>query len=1096
MRTGLTGASRPVWATTGQQPSSRSLTDRLPSDRRCWDARQVTLSFGDLELDPSVFELRRHGVRVPLEPQAFDVLVYLINHRDRVVSKEELLDQVWGGRFVSHTAVTRRVKQVRRAVGDDGGTQPVIRTVPGRGYRFAARTVDHEGPAAPYPDGRIPPGAAAHARVTGIGHQVAGREEARPQSPPLVGRVEERAALSVALDRALAGDGHTILIGGEPGIGKSVLMSDLVARARSRGATVLTGRAIASGGPYRPLTEALMSPWRAGLIDDPEGLSPFRNALGRVLPGWSGSAPAEPGVDPVIMVGEGLLRILLGFQTQGCVLALEDLHDADADTLAALDYLAASVGNLSVLIVATFRDWPRPPGLEHLLAASHTTRMSLERLPDSDVRELVDSFRSLPSATRDQVVLHAEGLPVVVADLVDSAAQHEEPSDGWTLPDTFAALIDARMAALTGQERQLLGAAAVLEPTPDWDLVPRIAGVEPTDAVTGLRHALEVHLLVADRDGLRWRHGLIRRAVWAALLPPQRRALCLTAADLLLQEGSRDASAAAAELLLTAGQSGRAADVLVGLARQALQSGALRTAGDLLARASATGQRPAAIAIARVELMMLEGRAADALTVGASSVDIARGDEHAELCLQLAQAAIEAGDWTAAADWVGRAGRPGEPRSLVMLADSAHGAGRVAEARALAETAVARARSGQPPSLLAEALCVAARINRLDRVGAAREQFQEAAQIASEFGLKPWRVTALFGLGTVALLDDDASSLVHARDAALEIGLLGQAARAEVLLADHQLVCDGPAGLDVAAARLGEYGGLLVMPMLVHFSAILSATRAALLGDVEAMQRHLGALSAAGVPLDHQAQISGVRALAALADHDIETAAALLDATIRPLLDHGSAAPIVQFGLWAVVSARVGDQDRDLRSRLDAHPALRRRTNQGALHYADAILAGRVGDARMAQAEFDTGERLLAPVGWWRRFVRLIVVEAAVLDGWGDPVPLLRADVATYEQAGEAALAKIGRELLRRAGVPNRRGRGSSDVPPALRAAGLTSRELDVLRLVEAGLSNRVISERLFLSPRTVETHVGNLLAKAGVANRQELRVWSRSLTP
>ena len=111
-------------------------------------------------------------------------------------------------------------------------------------------------------------------------------------------------------------------------------------------------------------------------------------------------------------------------------------------------------------------------------------------------------------------------------------------------------------------------------------------------------------------------------------------------------------------------------------------------------------------------------------------------------------------------------------------------------------------------------------------------------------------------------------------------------------------------------------------------------------------------------------------------------------------------------------------------------------------------------------------------------------------------MPLLRADVAACEQGGDIGLARIGRDLLRRAGAPIRRGRGDSEVPPALRAAGLTSRELDVLRLVEGGLSNRAISERLFLSPRTVETHLGNLLAKSGVANRHELRIWSRSLTP
>ena len=89
-----------------------------------------------IELDEGTFELRRDGAAIALEPQAFDVLLYLVRHRDRVVAKEELMDEVWGGRFVSETAVTSRIKQVRRALGDDGQTQRVVRTLHGRGYRF------------------------------------------------------------------------------------------------------------------------------------------------------------------------------------------------------------------------------------------------------------------------------------------------------------------------------------------------------------------------------------------------------------------------------------------------------------------------------------------------------------------------------------------------------------------------------------------------------------------------------------------------------------------------------------------------------------------------------------------------------------------------------------------------------------------------------------------------------------------------------------------------------------------------------------------------------------------------------------------------
>jgi DNA-binding winged helix-turn-helix (wHTH) protein/pimeloyl-ACP methyl ester carboxylesterase len=94
--------------------------------------------FEDCELDTDVFELRRAGEPVKVEPQVFDVLAHLVLHRDRVVPKEELLDEVWGDRFVSESALTSRIKAARQTLGDDGQAQRCIRTVHGRGYRFVA----------------------------------------------------------------------------------------------------------------------------------------------------------------------------------------------------------------------------------------------------------------------------------------------------------------------------------------------------------------------------------------------------------------------------------------------------------------------------------------------------------------------------------------------------------------------------------------------------------------------------------------------------------------------------------------------------------------------------------------------------------------------------------------------------------------------------------------------------------------------------------------------------------------------------------------------------------------------------------------------
>ena len=107
----------------------------------------MIVAFEDLELDLALVELRRSGVRVPMEPQVFEVLAHLVNHRDRVVPKEELMDSVWGGRFVSEAAVTSRIKQARQAIGDNGQAQRLIRTVHGHGYRFVGPARE-AGPAA------------------------------------------------------------------------------------------------------------------------------------------------------------------------------------------------------------------------------------------------------------------------------------------------------------------------------------------------------------------------------------------------------------------------------------------------------------------------------------------------------------------------------------------------------------------------------------------------------------------------------------------------------------------------------------------------------------------------------------------------------------------------------------------------------------------------------------------------------------------------------------------------------------------------------------------------------------------------------------
>jgi predicted ATPase/DNA-binding winged helix-turn-helix (wHTH) protein len=163
------------------------------------DAGRVRYRFGEFQLDADRYALSGPGGDVHIEPQVYDLLRYLVAHPDRVVTKEELLDGIWGDRFVSESALTSRVKAARRAVGDDGRSQRVIRTVHGRGYQFVAEV---------------------HLDRGGVRHAVP-----RLRNPP-IGRGRDIASVVERMAEA-----HLVTITGSGGIGKTTValaVADLV----------------------------------------------------------------------------------------------------------------------------------------------------------------------------------------------------------------------------------------------------------------------------------------------------------------------------------------------------------------------------------------------------------------------------------------------------------------------------------------------------------------------------------------------------------------------------------------------------------------------------------------------------------------------------------------------------------------------------------------------------------------------------------------------------------------------------------------------------------------------------------------------------
>lgn len=195
---------------------------------------------------------------------------------------------------------------------------------------------------------------------------------------------------------------------------------------------MLSGRAVPQGGAYRPLVDALLGQLRDATVTESPDLRPFRSALSRLIPGWSGSEPvAEPAVDSVVVLGEGLLRLLrrVGGDA-GCVVVLDDLHWADADSLALLEFLAGAVGTSRILVLGAARTderWAR----DRLVANEGVFTIALDRFDREDIVALLTSRwqqeAQLSPEFEDLIVARSEGVPLVVEELLAGLVESGTP---------------------------------------------------------------------------------------------------------------------------------------------------------------------------------------------------------------------------------------------------------------------------------------------------------------------------------------------------------------------------------------------------------------------------------------------------------------------------------------------------------------------------------------------------------------------------------------------------------------------------------------------------------------------------------------------
>ncbi|MBW2383909.1 MAG: AAA family ATPase [Deltaproteobacteria bacterium] len=506
--------------------------------------------FLNLELCPQSRELRRDGKLLPVRPKALDLLLHLILHRERVVAKRELLDQVWVGEQVDEDSLSQCLLQLRRAFRQRRGDRGAIETHYGHGYRFVAQLVERAD------ESTSPAQPTSALRIVSLA------------SDAFVGRENELAGLTRSLAGVTSDRGSCVFITGAAGMGSTALARALVGRAAEQGIPTLWGRCqpeVSSPAywPWCQMLRAWVESLPVGQAADRLGArAPQLAKLVPVLGEGASAVPVDPDASAEHSRGQ-LFEALSEALEQAAggkalVLIVDDLQWADPPSLAFLAYLAGQLRRRHLLVIGTLRAGESSLPLASALAECDrqgvSQSISLIGLERDEVADLIRDAGCLEPHPRlvDAIHQHTGGNPYEVTEVVgllstDARLEVSPESPSWELgapPDVKDVIVE-RVARLGQSGREALRLASVLGLSFDLAAVRGIADDAALPVLTALEDASDAGL-VRDRgvDGYVFSHSLIRETLYASLEHERRQALHLRLGermiDLETQEGSSE----------------------------------------------------------------------------------------------------------------------------------------------------------------------------------------------------------------------------------------------------------------------------------------------------------------------------------------------------------------------------------------------------------------------------------------------------------------------------------------------------------------------------------------------------------------------------